>query len=193
MQLPQQVTLSSGLTVELDEMRDRERDSVRSLFNQIVLEGDSYPQIHPLGEEDFAAYWLAGASYVVRKQVDTPQVNTAQVNTSTAPSPMLGAFYIKPNFTGRANHICNAGFIVDPRYRGQGIGRWMGTSVLPLAKALGYRAIMFNLVFETNTPSITLWRSLGFETIGRIPKAVRLNDDRDVDALMFYRNLENLS
>ena len=187
MQLPQQVTLASGLTVELDDMRDRERDSVRSLFNQVVLEGDSYPQLHPLTDRDFAAYWSAGKAYVVRGQGDEPP------DEIDSPDSILGAFYIKPNFSGRANHICNAGFIVDPRYRGQGIGRFMGTSVLPLAKAMGYEAMMFNLVFATNTASIALWNSLGFDTIGRIPNAVRLADDRYVDALMFYRNLENLS
>ncbi|MGK7912770.1 MAG: N-acetyltransferase family protein [Synechococcus sp.] len=187
MRLPQRVTLASGLIVELDDMRDRERDSVRSLFNQVVLEGNSYPQIHPLADRDFAAYWLPGKAYVVRGQVDE------QPDEIDAPDSILGAFYIKPNFSGRASHICNAGFIVEPRYRGQGIGRFMGTSVLPLAKALGYEAIMFNLVFVTNTASISLWQSLGFDTIGRIPNAVCLDGDRYVDALMFYRNLEDIS
>ncbi|MEL7083472.1 MAG: N-acetyltransferase [Cyanobacteria bacterium P01_A01_bin.3] len=187
MQLPERVTLASGLTVDLNEMCECERDSVRSLFNQVVLEGDSYPQLHPLTERDFAAYWLVGKAYVVRGQGDEPPDDIG------APGSILGAFYIKPNFSGRASHICNAGFIVEPRYRGQGIGRFMGTSVLPLAKALGYRAIMFNLVFASNTASIALWKSLGFDTIGRIPNAVRLAGDRYVDALMFYRNLEDIS
>ena len=183
MQLPQRVKLDSGLTVEVDAMSDRELEAVRSLFNQIILEGDSYPQLSPLNDREFAAYWLAESSFVVRGQPDRPDT----------PKPILGAFYIKPNFIGRADHICNAGFIVGSSCRGKGIGRLMGASVLPLAKALGYDAIMFNLVFETNTPSIALWHSLGFETIGRIPKAVRLDNGRYVDALMFHRNLEDIS
>jgi ribosomal protein S18 acetylase RimI-like enzyme len=48
---------------------------------------------------------------------------------------------------------------------------------------------MFNLVFETNIPSITLWQSLGFEIIGRIPRAAKLGDEQVVDALMMYRAL----
>jgi len=47
----------------------------------------------------------------------------------------------------------------------------MGKSFLKLAPALGYRAAMFNLVFDTNKPSLHLWRSLGFKEIGLVPKA----------------------
>ena len=47
----------------------------------------------------------------------------------------------------------------------------MGKSFLKLAPVLGYRAAMFNLVFDTNKPSLHLWRSLGFKEIGLVPKA----------------------
>jgi ribosomal protein S18 acetylase RimI-like enzyme len=58
---------------------------------------------------------------------------------------------------------------------------------------------MFNLVFITNIPSVRLWRSLGFQEIGRLPNAGYLikkketneqaNDEVEeefVDAIMFY-------
>ena len=69
------------------------------------------------------------------------------------------------------------------------MGRLMGESMLQLASYLGYSAAMFNLVFETNIASIRLWESLGFETIGRIPKAAKLVDGNVVDALMMYKEL----
>ncbi|MGK7908198.1 MAG: N-acetyltransferase family protein [Synechococcus sp.] len=171
-QLPLQTKLKSQLTVELNEMREQEIPSVYSLFNLVVMEGDSYPQQSPLSESEFAAYWLAGRAYVVRGD-----------------DSILGAFYIKPNFIGRGSHICNAGFIVQPAYRGQGIGRFMGTSALPLAKQLGYRGIMFNLVFATNRASIAIWKSLGFTKLGCIPNAVQLDNGCFIDALIFYRDL----
>lgn len=59
--------------------------------------------------------------------------------------------------------------------------------MLLIAANLGYEAVMFNLVFETNIPSITLWQSLGFEIIGRIPRAAKLDNEQLVDALMMYR------
>lgn len=102
---------------------------------------------------------------------------------------VLGAFYLKPNFPGWCSHICNAGFIVQPAMRGQGIGRWMAETMLAIAPTKGYTAVMFNLVFATNEPSLNLWRSLGFSTIGRIPHAARLSEEASVDAIMLYRTL----
>lgn len=66
---------------------------------------------------------------------------------------------------------------------------WMGEAMLLIAANLGYEAVMFNLVFETNIPSITLWQSLGFEIIGQIGRAAKLKDEQVVDALMMYRAL----
>ena len=64
--------------------------------------------------------------------------------------------------------------------------------MLELAASRGYRAVMFNLVFETNIPSLNLWQSLGFQTIGRIPHAAYLSDGQVVDALMLYRSLSEV-
>ncbi len=105
------------------------------------------------------------------------------------PKEILGAFYLKPNFPGRCSHICNAGFIVQPGFGGQGIGRFMEEAMLLIAANLGYEAVMFNLVFETNIPSITLWQSLGLEIIGRIPSAAKLGNGQVADALTFYRTV----
>ncbi len=65
----------------------------------------------------------------------------------------------------------------------------MGETMLAIARSLGYQAVIFNLVFETNIPSIKLWESLKFQTIGRIPAAVELEDDSYIDALIMYREL----
>lgn len=65
----------------------------------------------------------------------------------------------------------------------------MGEAMLSIAANLGYEAVMFNLVFETNIPSITLWQSLGFEIIGRIPGAAKLENGQVVDALILYHTL----
>lgn len=50
-------------------------------------------------------------------------------------------------------------------------------------------AAMFNLVFESNEPSVRLWRSLGFKQIGRIPQAGLLAHGEYADALMLYYDL----
>lgn len=120
----------------------------------------------------------------------SPDVSPNRTSPTTpALGEILGAFYLKPNFPGWCSHICNAGFIVQPAMRGQGIGRWMAETMLAIAPTKGYTAVMFNLVFATNEPSLNLWRSLGFSTLGRIPQAARLSESASIDAIMLYRAL----
>jgi L-amino acid N-acyltransferase YncA len=177
--LPWHKSLKNGTKVNLDRMRLSEQNAVRALLNQIIIEDQTYPQNQPLSEVEFAAYWMTHDAFVV----------TADDETAATPEEILGAFYLKPNFPGRCSHICNAGFIVQPSMRGQGIGRLMGQGMLEIATLQGYTAVMFNLVFANNTPSIQLWESLGFQIIGRIPSAAHLSDGRVVDTLMMYRPL----
>jgi L-amino acid N-acyltransferase YncA len=93
-------------------------------------------------------------------------------------------------------HICNGGFITADEFRGRGNGKIMAKAFLILAPALGYRASMFNLVFENNKASCSLWQSLGFRQIGVIPHAGRLkkkdsDEEEYVDAIMFYYDFMN--
>lgn len=162
-------------------MRPHEFETVRALLNEIVLEGTSYPQIEPLTPEAFTNYWLKGDAFVVRLQSTDGATSLVE--------PIVGAFYLKPNFPGRCSHICNAGFIVAPVMRGQGLGRLMGEAMLELARDRSYRAVMYNLIFATNVASLRLWQSLGFQEIGRIPGGAQLPDDQYVDAIMLYKPL----
>jgi GNAT superfamily N-acetyltransferase len=188
MQLPIAKTLKDGTSVELDYMRPQEQEAVRALLNVIVIEGQTYPQAQPLSESEFAAYWMSRDAFVVRTLQNPFQPSDPK---QTEPIEILAAFYLKPNFPGRCSHICNAGFIVQPAMQGRGLGRLMGESMLALAIAptKGYTAVMFNLVFATNLPSLKLWESLGFQIIGRVPQAAHLADGSTVDALMLYYDL----
>jgi L-amino acid N-acyltransferase YncA len=143
------------------------------LLNVIIEEGKAYPQEFPLEKEQFRNYFQT--AYVC-KQGET----------------VLGAFYIKPNFPGRCSHICNGGFIVEPVHRGKGVGKAMGRAFIKIAPAMGYKASMFNLVFESNAASVALWKGLGFQVIGKLPGAGRMvGSDKLVDALMFHYSFEH--
>eukprot|EP00048_Salpingoeca_helianthica_P017436 m.237234 g.237234 ORF g.237234 m.237234 type:complete len:197 (+) comp21008_c0_seq1:146-736(+) len=178
--LPLPVTLKDGTTGFIDRLREPDFEFARGLLNAAIEEGQTYPQLEQLDDKGFRAYFLSSEAFALKK------------SSEPAAEP-LGIFYIKPNFPGRCNHTCNGGFLVAESSRNKGCGRVMGEAFLKLAKALGYRAAMFNLVFETNVPSVKLWRGLGFKEIGRIPGAGNLKGLGYVDAIMFHYDLTQIA
>lgn len=144
----------------------------------IVDEGSSYPHDQFPGDEEFLDYWIRGKSTVVVYLAD--RVHDEK---------MLGAFYLKPNWPGRAGHVANAGFIVSPEWRSKGLGRLLGVTMLRYARALGYRSVLFNLVFSENITARQLWQKLGFQELGIIPEAVLKNDRTFQDAIIMWRSL----
>ena len=49
--------------------------------------------------------------------------------------------------------------------------------------------MQFNVVVSTNERAVTLWRSLGFEIVGRLPRAFQHPTQGFVDALVMYQPL----
>jgi GNAT superfamily N-acetyltransferase len=102
---------------------------------------------------------------------------------------LLGTAEMGPNHGGPGAHVATAGFMVDPRHSGRGVGRRLGEHVLEQARADGYRAIQFNAVVETNHRAVGLWRSLGFEVLATVPEAFRHPAQGDVGLHIMYRPL----
>ncbi|KAI7828862.1 hypothetical protein BC939DRAFT_443134 [Gamsiella multidivaricata] len=188
-------------------------EAMQQVFNHEVERGDTYPQESVLDDSQFENYFFSGDAFVLLK--GRYQQATAIGTRSGADqwqTDLLGFFYVKPNFPGRCSHICNGGFIVNPIHRGLGIGSILGKAFLRVVPVIGYKASMFNLVFVSNVASIKLWRRLGFQEIGRIPKAGRLrgqgghsklgngggaedkNDNEGfVDAIQFYWDFDTMA
>ena len=61
--------------------------------------------------------------------------------------------------------------------------------MLAYAKQLGYRSVIFNLVFSENAVARRLWEKLGFKELGVIPGAVRKNDGTYQDTVIMFRSL----
>ncbi|KAJ3110611.1 hypothetical protein HDU96_006418 [Phlyctochytrium bullatum] len=80
-------------------------------------------------------------------------------------------------------------------HRNRGVGKVMAKAFVLLAPLLGYRASMFNLVFENNLGSLLLWRNLGFREIGRLPGGARVRQEdgseRYEDVVMFHYDFIN--
>jgi ribosomal protein S18 acetylase RimI-like enzyme len=72
------------------------------------------------------------------------------------------------------------GVYVTPSQRGTGLGRDLMRAVLErAAKIEGLDQILLS-VTATQTPALGLYRSLGFETFGREPRALKIGD-RTID------------
>jgi RimJ/RimL family protein N-acetyltransferase len=65
----------------------------------------------------------------------------------------------------------------------------LGATMLAYAKQLGYRGVIFNLVFSENMVARRLWDKLGFKELGVIPGAVRKNDGTYQDSIIMFRSL----
>lgn len=113
----------------------------------------------------------------------------SRVYVCTLDDEVVGGFYLKPNFGGRASHIANAAYMIKSTHRGKGLGAYIVRSSLDLAKEHGFRALQFNLVFSQNGPAVHLYHKLGFTLIGTVPEAIRNPDDTYQDGLIFYRSL----
>lgn len=60
---------------------------------------------------------------------------------------------------------------VAPEWRNKGLGRLLGTTMLHCAKQLGYRSVIFNLVFSENLIARKSWEQLDICQLGVIPGA----------------------
>lgn len=104
---------------------------------------------------------------------------------------VLGTYYIKDNQPGQGNHICNCGYMVSKDARGKGIATKMCEHSQKIAVEYGYKGMQYNFVFSTNKQAVRLWKRLGYEVVGRLPKACCLNGSNYVDALVMYKWLDD--
>ena len=150
--------------VTIGPIRADEIEPLFALFARIVGTGEGYPHAPPLTRSAFDATWVDPVTVVVAARIDDG-------GRDQLAGQLIGAYYLKPNSPGRAAHIANAGYLVDAGWRGRGIGRRLVEDSIERAPGLGFDAIQFNLVFESN-PARRLYESLGWEQVGRVPHAV---------------------
>jgi ribosomal protein S18 acetylase RimI-like enzyme len=151
-----------------------DHDAIWAILEPVIREGASYPLDPGIGREEAFAYWFAPDK---------------QVFVAEADGAVLGTYYLKPNSTGLADHVANAGYMTHPDARGRGVARAMALDSFERAKAMGFTAMQFNLVVETNEAAVHLWQQVGMELVGRLPKAFRHKTHGPVDALVMYRIL----
>ena len=146
--------------------------SIWPIFREIVSAGETYGYAPDTTQEQAENIWL-----------DTPRKTFVVEDQGS----ILGTYYIKTNQAGPGSHVCNCGYMVAAAARGQGLATRMCEHSQRMAVELGYQAIQFNFVASSNAGAIRLWAKLGFETVGRIPKAFNHPQQGYVDALVMYQ------
>ena len=158
--------------------------------------------IRPAGPADEPALWAilepvirAGETYTL----DPDLTDAAALAYWTGPDKacfvaeadgrVVGTYYIRANQAGGGRHVCNCGYMVATAAAGRGVARAMCAHSLEEARARGFRAMQFNFVVSTNERAVALWRSMGFDIVGRLPGAFHHPTHGDVEALVMFRTL----
>jgi L-amino acid N-acyltransferase YncA len=147
-------------------------DQIWPIFQSIVAAGETYTYPRETTREQAISLWLEAP----RKTF------VAEEN-----GEILGTYYIKTNQPGGGDHVCNCGYMVSSAARGRGLASSMCEHSQQIARSLGYLAMQFNFVASTNEGALRLWTKLGFETVGRLPKAFNHPVQGYVDAMVMYK------
>ena len=162
---------------EIQIRRYRESDWVKlwPILHATVAAGDAYAFPTDSSEADIHKIWI-----------ETPSAVFVAYDPD---EKLLGSYFIKPNQPGLGSHVCNCGYVVDTEARGLGVATIMCKHSQSEAVKMGFRAMQFNFVVETNERAVRLWQRLGFEIVGRLPGAFNHSQLGYVDAFVMYKTL----
>ena len=75
----------------------------------------------------------------------------------------------------RSNHVGTFGISIRNGYRGMGLGKYMASEIIKLAKEkLSPKPKIIRLeVFTSNEPAIALYKKMGFKIVAKIPKQMQ--------------------
>jgi ribosomal protein S18 acetylase RimI-like enzyme len=149
-------------------------DAIWAILEPILREGEAYALPRDWSRHEALAYWRAPDHAVFVAQ---------------EASEIVGTYYLRPNQRGGGAHVANCGYATLARARGRGVAGAMCMHSLELARRRGFTAMQFNFVVATNEGAVALWKRLGFDVVGRLPRAFRHPAHGLVDALVMYRAL----
>lgn len=164
------------MAIEIREAIAADWEAIRPFFREIVAAGETYAYDPEMSEDEARALWMVGPPGVTFVAVEDGRV--------------VGTANSYANRPGPGSHVASASFMVDPAHAGRGIGRALGERVIEWATEQGFTAMQFNAVVESNLAAVTLWRRLGFDIVGTVPRAFRLPDGTHVGLYVMYRRLD---
>jgi len=162
------------MTLNIREASKEDFKFIWPIFQEVVSAGDTYAFDPEISKMEAYRHWM-----------EIP----AKTFVAEDAGKILGTYYIKRNQSGPGSHVCNCGYMVTRQARGQGLATSMCEHSQFVALELGFKAMQFNLVVETNLDAVRLWQKLGFDIVGTIPKAFLHPDRGYVRAHVMYKLL----
>jgi ribosomal protein S18 acetylase RimI-like enzyme len=162
----------SGADLQLRQATLDDWDAIWPVFSSIVGSGETYAFDPDTDYEAGRDIWLG-----------RPRVTFV----AEEKGELLGTYYLKTNHDGPGRHVCNCGYMVAAAARGRGLATAMCEHSQVIARDLGYEAMQYNFVAATNVGAVRLWRKLGFDIVGTLPKAFRHPAEGFVDAFIMYK------
>ncbi|HEY7637379.1 MAG TPA: GNAT family N-acetyltransferase [Gemmatimonadales bacterium] len=144
------------------------------IFHAVISTGDTYAYSPDLTVDEARTIWTTPPARAFLAELD---------------STVVGTYCLRPNQPGLGDHVANAGYMVAPAARGQGIARALCEHSMQTARQAGFRAMQFNFVVSSNESAVRLWQSCGFRIVGQVPAAFRHHQRGPTDVFIMHRFL----
>ncbi len=161
--------------MKIREYQESDWELIWPTIKKVFRSGETYAYSPKITENEARIVW-----------VDYPQKTYVALGKN---NEILGTYYIKSNQPELGSHVCNCGYIVCEKSRGKGVASSMCEHSQEVAKELGFRAMQYNLVVSSNKGAIRLWKKLGFNVVGNLPKAFKSKSLGYVDAFVMYKEI----
>lgn len=154
--------------------RSGDSDAIWSILEPMIRAGETYCLPRDMDRAAALKFWFSDGHEVFVADDD---------------GRVLGTYFLRPNQTGGGSHVANCGYVTATEASGRGVARAMCAHSLDHAKSRGFRAMQFNFVVSSNERAVRLWKSFGFEIVGRLPEAFQHPEVGYTDAYVMYRAL----
>lgn len=165
---------TTSVDLHIRQIGAEEFPRIWPIFHAVIAAGDTYSYPPDLSMEQARDWWT------------TPP---CRCFVAERDGQALGCYMLRPNQPGLGDHVANAGYMVSPEARGQGIAGRMCEHAMQQARTAGFTAMQFNFVVSTNTSAVRLWQRLGFQIVGQVPGAFRHAVHGPTDIYVMHRYL----
>ena len=157
--------------LEIRRAAKTDADIIWTIIEPVIRAGETYALDQDMTKQEALSYWMSPDKWTF---------------VAESEGEVLGTYYLKTNQAGGGSHVCNCGYITSERARGKGIARHMCEHSKLKAHEFNFKAMQYNCVLSTNEGAVRLWKRLGFDIVGTIPKVFDHPKKGLVDAFVMY-------